>query len=69
MTVIWALYNCIGPYLLLHYSCFGRGTSLQKASSASMALFVGLGVLAVLLVYVFAPADYDYGQVRPWGTG
>ncbi|KAK9790125.1 hypothetical protein WJX73_009963 [Symbiochloris irregularis] len=33
VTVLWALYNCIGPYLLLHYSNIGRGQSLRVASS------------------------------------
>ena len=63
VTVLWALYNCVGPYLLLHYSCFGRGNSLRTASSISMALCVALAVTAVALVYVFAPADYDYKVV------
>ena len=63
VTVLWALYNCIGPYLLLHYSCFGRGDSLRQASAAAMAATVVLAAAAVALVYAFAPAAYDYGLV------
>ena len=63
VTLLWALYNCIGPYLLLHYTYLGRQDSLRVASSLSMHLALGLAVLAVALLVMFSPTSHDLAQV------
>ena len=63
VTLLWALYNCIGPYLLLHYTYLGRQDSLRVASSLGMHLALGLAVLAVALLVMFSPTSHDLAQV------
>ena len=63
VTLLWALYNCIGPYLLLHYTYLGRQDSLRVASSIGMHLALGLAVLAVALLVMFSPTSHDLAQV------
>ena len=65
VTVLWGLYNCIGPYLLLHYTYLGRRRSLSAASAAAMGSAVGLAVLAVALLVAFTPTTHDLVQVLP----
>ena len=62
--MLWALYNCIGPYLLLHYTYLGRADGLRVASSVGMTLALSLAVLAVALLVAFSPTSHDLAQVR-----
>lgn len=65
VTVMWGLYNCIGPYLLLHYTYIGRQRTLATASLGAMSAALGLAVLAVALLVAFTPTAHDFAQVSP----
>lgn len=65
VTLLWALYNCIGPYLLLHYTYLGRQDSLRIAASVGMHAALALAVLAVALLVVFSPTSHDLAHVSP----
>ena len=62
--MLWGLYNCIGPYLLLHYSYIGRQQTLTLAATAGMAGALGLAALAVSLLVALTPTSHDLAQVR-----
>ena len=64
VTLLWGLYNCIGPYLLLHYTYIGRARTLTQASTAAMASALGLAAVAVALLVAFTPTSHDLAQVR-----
>lgn len=64
VSTLWALHNCIGPYLLVHYTWIGRGGSLKRASTAGMLASAAIVVLAAAAAYLFTPAQYDYKEVR-----
>ena len=64
VSVMWALYNCIGPYLLLHYTWVGRGRGLRRASRYGMMLSGLILAAAVYVVWLVAPADYDFAEAR-----
>ena len=64
VTVLWGLYNCIGPYLLLHYAYIGRRRSLATASMGGMGAALGLALMAVALLVAFTPTAHDFAQVR-----
>jgi len=63
VSVLWALHNCIGPYLLAHYTWVGRGRSLARAAAGAAALTGGILLAALACLLLLAPAVYDYGQV------
>ena len=63
-SVLWAAHNCIGPYLLAHYTWVGRGRSLARAVSAAAALTAAILAAALACLLLLTPAAYDYGQVR-----
>jgi hypothetical protein len=63
VSVLWALHNCIGPYLLAHYTWVGRGRSLARAAAGAAALTGAILLAALACLLLLAPAAYDYGQV------
>lgn len=67
--MLWAAHNCIGPYLLVHYTWVGRGRSLARAVSVAAAMTVAILAAALACLLLLTPAAYDYGQVcrRPQG--
>lgn len=65
--MLWAAHNCIGPYLLAHYTWVGRGRSLARAVSAAAALTVAILAAALACLLLLTPVAYDYGQVRRQG--
>ncbi|KAK9821120.1 hypothetical protein WJX81_000795 [Elliptochloris bilobata] len=62
-SVLWAVHNCIGPYLLAHYTWVGRGRSLARAAAVAAALTLAILAAALACLVALAPATYDYGQV------
>ena len=68
-SVLWAAHNCIGPYLLAHYTWVGRGRSLARAVSAAAALTGAILAAALACLLLLTPAAYDYGQVCRSPTG
>ena len=64
VSILWALYNCIGPYLLMHYTWLGRGQSLRSAATAGMLAAAAVLVAATAVVWFLTPAQYNYAEVR-----
>ncbi len=68
VSVLWAVHNCIGPYLLAHYTWVGRGRSLRSAAAVAAALTCTILAAALACLLLLTPAAYDYGQARPLGS-
>ena len=64
VSILWALYNCIGPYLLMHYTWLGRGHSLRRAATAGMLAAAAVLAAATAVVWFLTPAQYNYAEVR-----
>jgi len=63
ISIIWIAYNAIPPYLLLHYNYIGRGTTLRAACSACYVLTSLCSLVAIILIWLVYPAQYDYAKV------
>ena len=63
ISTLWAIYNCIGPYLLLHYTWLGRGRSLRLACIAAWTISLLIMVGTSAAVWLLAPPNYNYGKV------
>jgi endoglucanase len=63
ISIIWIAYNAIPPYLLLHYNYIGKGTTLRAACSACYILTSLCSLVAIILIWLVYPAQYDYAKV------
>lgn len=70
ISILFAFYNSIPYYLVLHYAYIGRKTSLKVACLIAMILQWVVQVLAIILIWVLLPRAYDYTRVswvKWWG--
>ena len=51
----------IPPYLLIHYTWIGRGTTLQFMCRVAFVLSFATSIAAMLLLWAVYPKDYDFG--------
>ena len=52
----------IPPYLLIHYTWIGRGTTLQFMCRVAFVLSFVTSICAMLLLWAVYPRDYDFGS-------
>lgn len=61
ISVVWIVYSMIPPYLLIHYTWIGRGTTLQFMCRVAFVLSFVTSICAVGLLWAVYPKDYDFG--------
>lgn len=61
ISVVWIVYSMIPPYLLIHYTWIGRGTTLQFMCRVAFVLSFATSIAAMLLLWAVYPKDYDFG--------
>ena len=69
ISVVWIVYSMIPPYLLIHYTWVGRGTTLQFMCRVAFVLSFATSICAMLLLWAVYPKDYDFGsatKVNAW---
>ncbi len=62
ISVVWIIYSMIPPYLLIHYTWIGRGTTLQFMCRVAFVLSFVTSICAMLLLWAVYPKDYDFGS-------
>ena len=62
ISVVWIIYSMIPPYLLIHYTWIGRGTTLQFMCRVAFVLSFVISICAMLLLWAVYPKDYDFGS-------
>ena len=62
ISVVWIIYSMIPPYLLIHYTWIGRGTTLQFMCRVAFVLSFVTSICAMLLLWAVYPRDYDFGS-------
>lgn len=63
VSILWAIYNCLGPYLLIHYTWIGRYKSLERASTVCMLVAISILASAAIIVWHFTPAQHNFHEV------
>lgn len=64
ISVVWIVYSMIPPYLLIHYTWIGRGTTLQFMCRVAFVLSFVTSICAVGLLWAVYPKDYDFGAAN-----
>lgn len=67
ISVVWIVYSMIPPYLLIHYTWIGRGTTLQFMCRVAFVLSFVTSICAMLLLWAVYPKDYDFGAATKVG--
>ena len=67
ISVVWIVYSMIPPYLLIHYTWIGRGTTLQFMCRVAFVLSFATSICAMLLLWAVYPKDYDFGSATKVG--
>ena len=67
ISVVWIIYSMIPPYLLIHYTWIGRGTTLQFMCRVAFVLSFVTSICAMLLLWAVYPKDYDFGAATKVG--
>ncbi|DBA93998.1 hypothetical protein WJX77_002685 [Trebouxia sp. C0004] len=67
ISVVWIIYSMIPPYLLIHYTWIGRGTTLQFMCRVAFVLSFVTSICAMLLLWAVYPKDYDFGSATKAG--
>ena len=67
ISVVWIVYSMIPPYLLIHYTWIGRGTTLQFMCRVAFVLSFVTSICAMLLLWLVYPKDYDFGSATKVG--
>ena len=62
ISIVWALYAIIPPFLVLFYATVSRGIALQYLCRVCMVLSFCFSVLAVGLMWGLYPKQYDLGS-------
>lgn len=68
ISVVWIVYSMIPPYLLIHYTWIGRGTTLQFMCRVAFVLSFATSIAAMLLLWAVYPKDYDFGASTKVGA-
>eukprot|EP00884_Botryococcus_braunii_P022001 jgi/Botrbrau1/8485/Bobra.0237s0100.1 len=63
LSALWAVYNCVGPALLLQYTWGRREASLRTAARYAMWASALLVLAAPFLLRTAVPPNYDYSEV------
>ncbi|DBA65793.1 TPA: hypothetical protein ACH3X2_002830 [Trebouxia sp. C0005] len=72
ISMLWAIYNAIPPYLILHFAIFGRGLPLQYMCKLCFVLgwFCGIAALVVMwIIKVYNPREYNGGIAQNESIG
>lgn len=63
ISLVWTVYAMVPPYLLLHYTYIGTGTTLRLACKVGYILTILAGICAIILLWLVYPQQYDYNRV------
>ncbi|KAK9863564.1 hypothetical protein WJX84_010744, partial [Apatococcus fuscideae] len=63
ISLVWTVYAMIPPYLLLHYTYIGTGTTLRLACKIGYLLTILAGICAIILLWLVYPQQYNYSTV------
>jgi cellulose synthase/poly-beta-1,6-N-acetylglucosamine synthase-like glycosyltransferase len=62
LSLVWIVYSAIAPYLILHYTFIGRGTTLRLACNIGFYLSWLCGIAAIVLLWLVYPKPYSYNE-------
>lgn len=63
ISIIWAIYNAIPPFLVLWYAMVGKGVLLQFICRLAMLASFACGAAAVGLLWGLYPKVFDFNEV------
>lgn len=65
ISIIWAVYNAIPPFLVLWYAIVGKGVMLQYLCRLLMLTSFFCGAAAIGLLWGLYPEEYNFNKVSP----
>lgn len=60
VSLLWIVYNMVPPYLLIHYTFIGRGTTLKLMARVCFLVTFTCGLGAIVIVWLLYPKDVSY---------
>ena len=63
ISIIWAVYNAIPPFLVLWYAIVGKGVMLQYLCRLLMLTSFFCGAAAIGLLWGLYPEEYNFNKV------